>query len=49
MGINKYRYLNCIYRNKLVLNSIERKRGGRVLPIYIRLVVYGVSYLVKKG
>lgn len=48
MRINKYRYLNCIYRNKLVLNSIERKRG-RVLPIYIRLVVYGVSYLVKKG
>lgn len=34
MGINKYRYLNCIYRNKLVLNSIERKRGASVTYIY---------------
>ena len=46
MRINKYRYLNSVYRNSLVLNSIER--GGRASLTSIQLVVYGVSCLGKK-
>ncbi len=30
MSINKYRYLNFLYRNSLVLNSIERSEGGSI-------------------